>query len=455
MSRRILSVPNPEAFLRTVKLYSENWSKIIAFAESPNSLSPITYLRNYSRDDFLEEINSENLREAHKAKSDFVEGIKSCIRVALGYQYRLKVDVANCYNSIYTHSITWAICGKESAKSYMRTKLPASLKSNYELGDMLDAFTRFQKNNETNGIVVGPYTSRIFSEIILSAIDKILRDRAFVFKRYVDDYKFYFRSESQAEESIRIIEKILNQYNLNLNLSKTEILKFPYEKLSNMQSAFAAALKKDGIFGVLNAAAQFHTDGEKGAYKYALKYVRKQKLDLQSFELVFPLLVNIMLLDPKYGKYVITFLKKNRSGIDIQKLSQIANNELMHSLEQELQQESLLFLYLIHDIRLNIFAENIIKVLNSQDDFSIIIALDIWQHHKRLVIRSKAQASSINKAVKSLAAELTGESYYSSRWMLLYETEKHKLFPKSAYTPIRKTPFFELLFNNGISFYET
>ena len=56
-----------------------------------------------------------------------------------------------------------------------------------------------------------------YSEIILSAIDKILCDRGFVFRRYVDDYKFYFRSESQAEESIRIIEKILNQYNLNLN----------------------------------------------------------------------------------------------------------------------------------------------------------------------------------------------------------------------------------------------
>mgnify|MGYP001128353041 CR=1 FL=1 len=299
ISRRILSVPNPEAFLRTVKLYSKNWSRIIALAESPNSLSPITYLRSYSGDNFLEEINSENLREACKAKSDFVEGIKSCIRVALGYQYRLKVDVANCYNSIYTHSITWAICGKENAKSYMRTKQPISLKNDYELGDALDAFTRFQKNNETNGIVVGSYTSRIFSEIIFSAIDEILRNRGYVFKRYVDDYKFYFRSELQAEENIRIIEKILNQYNLNLNLSKTEILRFPYEKLSNMESTYATALKKDGIFGVLNAAAQFHTDGEKGAYKYALKYVKKQKLDSKSFELIFPLLVNIIFLEEK------------------------------------------------------------------------------------------------------------------------------------------------------------
>lgn len=454
ISRRILSVPNPEAFLRIVKLYSENWSKIVALTNSSNSLSPITYMRSYSGDNFLEEINSENLREAYRAKSDFVEGIKNCIRIALGYQYRLKVDIANCYNSIYTHSVAWAICEKENAKTYMRTKQPLSLKEDYELGDAIDAFTRFQKSNETNGIVVGPYTSRIFSEIVLAAIDKILREHGFVFKRYVDDYKFYFRSETQAQESIQVVEKILNQYNLNLNLAKTEILRFPYEKLSNMQNTYAAALKKDGIFGVLNAAAQFHTDGEKGAYKYALKYVRKQKLDPQSFELVFPLLVNIMLLDPKYGKYIIAFLKKNRSGIDIIKLSDIANNELMQSLKRELQQESLLFLHLIHDIRLSISAENVIAALNSQDDFTIIIALDIWRHHKSLVKRTKAQANRINKTVAALAAGLAGENYQGARWLLLYEAEKHNLFPRNVYTPIPKTPFFDLLFNNDISFYE-
>ena len=251
---------------------------------------------------------------AHRVKSDFVEGIKNCIRVSLGYQYRLQVDIANCYNSIYTHSIAWAVCGKEKAKTYMRTKTPATLKQDYELADTLDAFMRFQKNNETNGIVVGPFTSRIFSEIILASIDKELREKGFIFRRYVDDYKFYFRSETKAQESVQQIEKILNKYNLNLNLSKTEIRRFPYEILSNMKDSYDAAFKKDGIFGVLNAAGTFHIAGEKGAYKYALKYIKKEKLNAETFNLVFPMLVNVMLLDPKYGKYVIAFMKKNRAN---------------------------------------------------------------------------------------------------------------------------------------------
>ena len=453
ISRRILSVPNPESFLRVVKLYSENWKRIVTFAESENSLSSIIYLRSYTDNDYIEEINSENLREARMAKSDFIEGIKECIRVALGYQYRLKVDIANCYNSIYTHSVAWAICGKDAAKTYMRTKTPPSLKSNYDLGNLIDAFTRFQKNNETNGILVGPYTSRIFSEIVLAAIDRMLRQQNLVFNRYVDDYNFYFRSETQAKEGIQTIEKTLNQFNLNLNLAKTEILRFPYENISNMHKAYDEA-SKDGIFAILNTAAQFYSQGEKGAYKYALKYIKKHPLAANDFDLVFPLLVNVMMLNPKYGKYVIAFLKKNRSVIDLAKLGSVANQELLQSLDRELQQESLMFLYLIHDLRLEISADNIIHTLKSQDDFSIIIALDIWQHHNNMVVRTKTQAKEINDAVKALADDLSREDYAGSRWLLLHEAEMHGLFPRSVYSPITRSTFFQALYDNGISFYE-
>lgn len=452
ISRRILSVPNPEAFLRVVKLYSENWEKIVAFTESKNSLSPITYLRSYTENAYVEEVNSENLREARKAKSDFIEGIKECIRVALGYQYRLKVDIANCYNSIYTHSVAWAICGRDAAKTYYKIKLPLLLKDDYELGDSIDTFTRFQKNNETNGILVGPYTSRIFSEIILAAIDKLLRQQGMVFKRYVDDYKFYFRSEAQAKDGIQTIEKTLNQFNLNLNLAKTEILRFPYESISNIHTAYAEA-SKDGIFGILNTAANFYSQGEKGAYKYALKYIANHTLDLKDFELVFPLLVNIMMLNPKYGKYVIVFLKNNPKGVNSAKLSEIANQELSQSLSRGLQQESLMFLYLIHDLGLEVSADNIIAVLKSQDDFSIIIALDIWRYHNKKVVRTKSQAHLINNAIKNLANDLSSESYERPRWLLLHEIEMHKLLSSSVYTPVTRPPFFQALCDNGITFY--
>ena len=460
ISRRVLSVPNPEAFLRMVKLIAENWSDIQSYAQSDNSLSPITYMRSYGEGDLLEEINSENIREANRVKSDFVEGQKNCIQASIGFQYRLKVDIANCYPSIYTHSITWAICGKKEAKRLLlmgdkqRKQEPALVQKAYSLGDCLDAFMRFQKNNETNGIVVGPFTSRIFSEIILASLDNKLREEGFVFRRYVDDYKFYFRSESDASESVKTIEKVLSEYNLNLNLSKTEIKQFPYEQISSLKQSFDSAMARDGIFGVLNEAALFHVSGEKGAYKYALKYIRNHQLPTDAFPLVFPLLVNIMLLDPKYSKYVIQFMKKNKSIINTDELQNVINIELRNSLHLQLQQETLLFMYMIHELKLNVAADNLLSILSSENDLAIIIALDMWTHHNNRVIRTREEARRINKAAEELAKELSLEKYEGSRWLLLYESEVHSLFPKGMYTPVAMPQFFKLLQQTGIDLYK-
>ena len=182
IARRVIYLPNPLSFLVFVKLLSENWNQIKQLSASENSLSPITYIHSYFNCDF-EMLNSENVRESKKSRSDYINNVKDCIMASIGCKCRLKVDVANCYNSIYTHSISWAICGKENAKKYMRTKLPATLKADYELADLLDVFMRYQKNNETNGIVVGPFTSRIFSEIILASLDNKFREKGYKFSQ--------------------------------------------------------------------------------------------------------------------------------------------------------------------------------------------------------------------------------------------------------------------------------
>ena len=220
-----------------------------------------------------------------------------------------------------------------------------------------------------------------------------------------------------------------------------------------MKNAYDDSLKKDGVFGVLNTASLYHVQGEKGAYKYALKYIRNLELEPSQFYLVFSILVNIMILDPKYTKYVIEFLKKNKSRVNIEVLEKIINNELSYSLNQKLQQESLLFLYIIHDLKLKITGNNINLVLNSKNDFAIIIALDIWMYHNDLVIRNKVEAANINQSRKKIAEELVGETYQGSRWLLLYEAEKHRLFPKEIYTPVKKNNFFRMLLNKNITFY--
>jgi len=454
ISRRILSVPNPEAFLRLAKYIGEHWDEILEHCKSKQSLSPIYFIKPYDGG-VKELINCESIREVLRAKSDYIVGIKQCIRTSLGCKYRMKVDIANCYNSIYTHSITWAICEKGLAKSYFRNKEPADLKDTYEMADCLDTFTRFQKNNETNGIIVGPFTSRIISEIILARIDKMLSDRGFVFKRYVDDYKFYFRSEAQAHESLAIIEKVLNEFNLALNTSKTEIQKYPYETISQIKETYDAALEKDGIFGVLNAASILHLAGEKGAYKYALKYIRGVELPRDdNLQIIIPTLINIMLLDPKYGKYVTAYLKENLDNINADALTNTFNKELQSSLHGELQQETLLFAQMIKDLELKISAENMLGILCSDNDFAIIIALDIWKNRNKSVMRTPAEAKSIKAAIRELATSLSGEKLSGARWLLLYEIVLHQLVPTENMPAIEFNAFFEKMSELNISFYK-
>ncbi|MBR5545183.1 MAG: RNA-directed DNA polymerase [Clostridia bacterium] len=455
ISRRVLSVPNPEAFLRLAKFMQEHWNEINEYAYSSNSLSPITFVRVYAQGEAEELLNSESLRERFKIRSDFVVSIKNCIRASLGYKYRLSVDISNCYNSLYTHSVTWAICGKDKAKEYLRTKSPAEIQRDYEIADCIDAFTRFQKNNETNGIIVGPYTSRIVSEIVLARIDKELKQKGLHFKRYVDDYKMYFRTESQAQESLPIIEKVLNEYNLSLNTSKTVIQKYPYEIILNLKDSFEKAFIEEGVFGVLNMAATLFSSGEKGAYKYALKYIKDMALTGEDIYLIIPTLINIMLIDPRYGKYVTQYLKKNLSYREKEKLTNVFNNELTSSIDGQLQQETLLFIQLIKDLNFKIQGSNVVKILKSDNDFAIIIALDLWKNSKELVIRTKTEAREINKAIDWLLLKLNGEKLSGSRWLLLYEMSVNKLVSSKKMPTIEMDDFFSKMFDLKVSFYNS
>lgn len=74
------------------------------------------------------------------------------------YLFLRKLDVTNCFHSIYTHTICWAVKTKEIAKKEIK-------KNTFEC--IFDTFMQKTNYNETAGIIIGPEFSRIFAEIIL------------------------------------------------------------------------------------------------------------------------------------------------------------------------------------------------------------------------------------------------------------------------------------------------
>ena len=59
ISRRVLSVSNPEAFLRLSKYMRDNWDEILNASRSIHSLSPITFIRSYNLSELLWDTNTD------------------------------------------------------------------------------------------------------------------------------------------------------------------------------------------------------------------------------------------------------------------------------------------------------------------------------------------------------------------------------------------------------------
>lgn len=143
------------------------------------------------------------------------------------YKYLKKLDISKCFESIYTHSIAWAVKSKRFAKDTIGHR---------SFEDSFDFLMRSTNDNETAGIVVGPEVSRIFAEIILQKIDLEVKNSVtlsynreeFEVKRYVDDYFLFYNDVEVGEELTRRFSEKLRHYKLHLNESKSEILTRPF-----------------------------------------------------------------------------------------------------------------------------------------------------------------------------------------------------------------------------------
>lgn len=142
----------------------------------------------------------------------------------------IKFDISRCFDSIYSHSITWALMNKEIVKD----KTPLSKKT---FGGQFDSLMQNLNYAETNGIIIGPEFSRIFAELIMQKIDlnvfHKLKKKKLFFKhdyeifRYVDDFFVFYNEDKTKDEVLTEYRHQLKEYKLFVNDSKTKILEKP------------------------------------------------------------------------------------------------------------------------------------------------------------------------------------------------------------------------------------
>ena len=215
---RPLSIPDPFAHANLCHYVASIWPDIVNHFRNKTANEIYKFSRIHIRKlhdrDGLFEMNYKNFFMDGEPKQDIL--IKS--------KYIAHADIANCFPSIYSHSISWALVTKQYAKVNRGRTL---------WFNQIDTKTRNLKFGETNGLLIGPHVSNLLSEIILCAVDHELVNKGFKYIRNIDDYECYASSYEEAEQFMLVLSDELKKYELTLNSKKSKIVTLPKADVKN------------------------------------------------------------------------------------------------------------------------------------------------------------------------------------------------------------------------------
>lgn len=213
---RLMGIPNPFKYQRLCAELRDDWDDIRAHfhtqTDSQSYRISRIHVRKESGEKRIFEMNYKNWRVDGNPEADLLIHDKGTSR------FLVQADISTCFPSIYTHSIPWALVGKEEAKKTIGDNI---------WYNRIDQACSDMRDGETHGLLIGPHASNLLSEIILTVIDKELHDKEYHFVRNIDDYDCYVRSYDEAQRFLRDLEVFLHEFDLPLNHKKTKIVELP------------------------------------------------------------------------------------------------------------------------------------------------------------------------------------------------------------------------------------
>lgn len=258
-----------------------------------------------------------------QAASQIIEWLqnveKTSIKMSLNYNYVFVTDITDCYSSIYTHSISWALHDKQVSKT----------KRKFEelLGNKIDHHIQAMRYGQTNGIPQGSILMDFISEIVLAYVDrevtKRLRDNniisGFEIIRYRDDYRIFTKTAHTGERIMKILSVVLAELGLRLNTNKT---KMSNDIISNSIKAdklyfLSKDLKKNlssnelrnQLILTYSYSKEFPNSGQLKSRLKKLLNIYVSSLDDDPEEYV-SILTNIALDNPSSIPEIVTFISK-------------------------------------------------------------------------------------------------------------------------------------------------
>lgn len=302
---RSLGIPVPMKYESLCRILRDNWDNIRDCLRQntmgqPYKISRI-HIRKLNNQKYLFQMNYNNWKTDDDPLPE----------ILIGKKYLVSADISTCFPSIYTHSLCWAMVGKEVAKSNRR--------SGVWFND-IDHACQQMRNGETHGLMIGPHASNLLAELILTKVDKSLSDKGYQFIRNIDDYTCVTETNEDAQTFITDLAKELRIYDLSLNHKKTKIETLPMAAVENWVRVLngTPTVGKHGIVDYKTARAYLDTavklmqdnGGNAATLYYAIKVLSKNKISNNAKQycvrtamhlaIIYPYLV------PLLDKYVFT-----------------------------------------------------------------------------------------------------------------------------------------------------
>ncbi|ODH00533.1 hypothetical protein A4S05_32865 [Nostoc sp. KVJ20] len=463
-SRRNLAIPNPLHQIILCNTLSDNWQQVRESIETSFLYKPLLFCcekRNeYSLDTEpfpgIESSLSSDSTIERAVSANYKDLLDWRVIRSVGYSYCLHTDISRFYSTIYTHSIPWAIHGKDISKINRNESL---------IGNKIDRCVRNTQDQQTLGIPIGTDSSLIIAEIIGSAVDKRLKQVIpFIFDgfRYMDDYYLYFNSLSDAEFALSQIHKILQEFELENNSEKTFIVELP----ESIEPIWVSEMRRYPISDK-NIVEQ-HSDiityfskvfeysklfPEDFVIKYGLRKVSKICIKHDNWNLYESFILQSIMVAPNalviateiLLSYSILGYELNKEKISCTINSLICkHSNLNHSHEVSWA------LWLSKTLNIPIEGKTIQAISDLEDSVVAIVALDLYQNYD--VIKDRLEFKKWESIVKH---DLTDKNLYSKNWLLCYEANIKGYFPQiDQNNYIAEDPFFCALKDNNVTFYD-
>ncbi len=317
---RVFGIPTPMKYQRLCAVLRENWDNIKCHFHTQTDgesyrVSRI-HLRKQHDSKVLFQMNYKNVCVDGSPESDLLFLTNNRYAVC---KYVVKADISTCFPSVYTHSLPWALVGKNIAKT--------NLKNKRMWYNAIDTACSNMKNGETHGLLIGPHASNLLAEIILTKVDRILYDKEYRYLRKIDDFTCYVESYDEAQRFLRDLEDALRVFDLSLNHRKTKVLKQPtalvetwVNTLNQEIGIYCDEMNYKQVESFLDLSLRLVEETEDSAVlNYAIKLLSGRKmtenakrhylLRIMHLAVLYPYLLKLM------EEYVFTVLKVDNNLI--------------------------------------------------------------------------------------------------------------------------------------------